>query len=262
MLPKFKSPKASVASNGTVQENISSFWRGEWQGQKPDKAAIFGHRLFVEGYPVFRKHFPIAPKKILDVGGGTGRYGVKFAQEYPHAKVYVTDILEESLAIARSLIKQMGVTNIEIRKEDVNLLSFPDDFFDVVFCDVVIQHLPNAKNAMQEMRRVLKPGGLLIVSVNNKLNPHTIYKFLAGKSYRYGYEKSYTRKELRDLFLEHQLDVIAVDGFYPAYGVYRWGGVWRVFGKILNRLNRYVDPWTGRLLSRYFGFEIFCVGRK
>jgi len=249
-----------------TQGRINKIWEKEWNSPREQSAKVlFGQRLFVEGYPIFRKYIPKDAKTILDVGGGTGRYGVKLAQDFPNAKAVVTDILSESLVIARSLAREVNVTNVEFQKEDVNLLSFPDDFFDVVFCDVVIQHLPDTENAMREMRRVCKQGGVLIVSVNNLWNPHTVYKFLMGKRYHYGYEKSYTRKELRDLFFGHHFEVVALDGFYPAYGIFRLKAYWKpaaFIGSVLNRLNRIIDSWTGRYLSRHFGFEIFCVGRK
>src|SRR3989344_5322610 len=187
-----------------VQADVNVVWEKEWKGGRPGKKAL-RQRLFVEGYPIFRKYFPTSPQKILDVGGGTGRYGIRLGQDFPGVTVYITDILPESLDVARSIAEEVGVTNVEMRQEDVNALGFPDDHFDVVFCDVVIQHLPNVTRAMKEMRRVLKRGGLLIVSVNNFWNPHTLYKLFKGKSYYYGYEKSYTRRELRNLFRAHSL---------------------------------------------------------
>ncbi|OGZ06569.1 MAG: hypothetical protein A2942_00235 [Candidatus Lloydbacteria bacterium RIFCSPLOWO2_01_FULL_50_20] len=253
--------------NEQTQEEVNKVWENEWQNGGGENSAktLFGQRLFIEGYPVFKKYIPKDAELILDVGGGTGRYGVKMAQDLPNAKVMVTDILPESLVIARSLAQEVNAKNVEFCTEDVRALSFPDDFFDVVFCDVVIQHLPDVENAMREMRRVCKQGGVLIVSVNNLWNPHTIHKFLMGKRYRYGYEKSYTRKELRDLFFGHHLEIVAMDGFYPAYSIFRLKMYWKpaaVIGSVLNRLNRIIDPWTGRFLSRHFGFEIFCVARK
>ncbi len=246
-----------------VQKEINKVWENEWRhASKNGAKLLFNQRLFVEGYPIFRKYIPKNAKTILDVGGGTGRYGVKMAKDFPNAKVYVTDIVPESLEIARVLAQEVNATNLEFYTEDVNALSFPSNFFDLVFCDVVIQHLPDVEHAMREMSRVCKQGGVLIVSANNLWNPHTVYKFFMGKHYHYGYEKSYTRKELHDLFVAHHLEVISIDGFYPAYFLYRLRGVYRNLGKLLNRLNRNVDPWTGRFLSRHFGFEIFCVARK
>lgn len=248
-----------------TQDRVNRVWSTEWKKGGIAAKAIFTQRLFVEGYPVFKKYIPKDPKRFLDVGAGSGRYGLKFAEEFPGAHVTITDVLDESVAMIAGFAKELSATNVTVAKEDIFSLSFAEETFDVVFCDVVIQHLSDVENAMREMRRVLKPGGVLIVSVNNKWNPHTIYKFFAGKSYHYGYEKSYTQGELRELFVRCDFRIIALDGFYPAYSIYRLKRYWKpaaLIGKILNRVNRLIDPWTGRFLSRHFGFEIFCVGRK
>ena len=57
----------------------------------------------------------------------------------------------------------------ELRQEGMQKLSWDDDYFDRVFCISVIEHLPvwAAEAGVREMKRVLKPGGLLVISVDN-----------------------------------------------------------------------------------------------
>jgi SAM-dependent methyltransferase len=252
------------------QRVVNAVWSDVWLHERPSRFSdVLTQRLFIEGYPVFKKYIPKDAKKILDVGSGTGRYGVSFARDIPDATVYITDILEESLAFARKLAEEAGVKNVVFQKEDAGAFSFPDNFFDVVFADAVLQHLPNRENAMKEMTRVLKPDGVLLVSAVNIWNPpHTAYKKLLGvlrKPYPYGYEKSFSHEELRDLFRRYHVDVIAEDGFYPAYGMYRWKQrypIFKILGRIANRATKILDSLTGRFISRKFGFEIFCAGKK
>lgn len=252
------------------QNTVNAIWAGVWQNGKPSKFQdVFKHRLFVEGYPVFKKYIPREVKTILDVGSGSGRYGVSFARDFPDATVFLADIVEESLFFAKELTKETGVENVVFQKEDVGALSFQDNFFDVVFADAVLQHVPNRANAMKEMTRVLKSDGTLIISAVNVWNPpHSFYKKLLtvlGKPYRYGYEKSFSQKELRDLFYRYHMEVIAEDGFYPAYGMYRWKEFYPIFktlGRMVNRATKILDFFSKRFVSRTFGFEIFCVGKK
>ena len=259
-----------MKKNQPIQADVNKVWEKEWKSiERGGAKEFFGHRLFVEGYPVYKRYIHKDAKMFLDVGGGTGRYGVKFGQDFPEAKVYVTDILESSLDVARRLIAETGVHNVLPQKEDAMSMSFSDDLFDVVFCDVVIQHLPAAENALREMRRVLKPGGVLIVSSVNGWNlPHRFYRgllWLRGKVYRYGYEKNFTPNMLKRMIEDQDMQVIAEDGFYFAYGIYRWKEyhpIWKLVGRAVNRTTRLFDLLSSRMFSKYFGFEVFCVARK
>lgn len=253
------------------QRETDAVWRAEW-AREIDAAGIRNlvrQRLFVEGYPVFKRHIPEEAQTILDVGSGTGRYGVMFAKDFPGVQVTVTDILEEALDVGRALAAELGVTNVTFAKEDALRMSFPDGSFDVVFCDVVLQHIPNNQNVLKEMLRVLKPGGTLIVSSVNTWNlPHTAYKGLLrmiGRPYSYGYEETFSPRSLKRFLERHLMRVVAVDGFYFAYGIYRLKvhhPFFAILGKIANRATKALDAVSGRAISRYFGFETFCVARK
>lgn len=251
------------------QAAINAVWTSEWKNSlgTADKN-FFTQRLFLEGYPVFKKYIPPHVKKILDVGSGTGRYGLQFAKDFPDTHVTISDIVPESLELAKRIAGSSNLTNVSFERQDVNALSYQDESFDVVFCDAVIQHLPNVRNAMKEMRRVLKSDGVLIVSAVNAWNFHTLFKLLLkffGQPYRYGYEKSYSRNELKNLFFSYHLETVALDGFYSAYGIYRLKSHLSVFawiGKALNRVTGFFDMLSNRLVSRLFGFEVFIVGKK
>ncbi len=251
------------------QDDINNIWSDVWRSESSEsQTSLFKHRLFVEGYPIFKKYIPQEVKKILDIGGGTGRYGVAFARDFPNSTVTVADILPESLVIGRNLAESIKVPNVVFDEQDINTLSYSDSTFDVVFCDVVIQHLPEVEVAMRQMRRVLKKDGILIVSAVNQWNFHTVFKILIrffGVKYRYGYEKSYSRSELATLVKALELELVALDGFYPAYGVYRLkvhSLFFSILGKVFNRITKSVDAITGRFCSRFFEFEVFVVVKK
>lgn len=259
----------SNASQGFVRAGSNEVWTQVWKKDLgADPQMLFKHRLFIEGYPVFKRYSPKDATNVLDIGTGSGRYGIKFALDYPLFTVYLTDLLESSLDVARKNAVEVGATNVHIQKEDMFHLSFRDNTFDLVFCDVVIQHVLEPERAVHEMLRVLKPEGTFIVSTMNRWNFHSLYKLslrLIGKPYPYGYEKSYTRRELAALVTRCGGRVIAQDGFYVAYGIFRLRNVHPVFGgvgKIINRLVTYIDRYSDRWLSKRFGFEIFCVASK
>ncbi len=180
----------------------------------------------------------------------------------------LTDILAESLRQVRSLAEAMQVKNVSVQQEDMFELSFPANTFDVVFCDVVILYVEHPKSAVKEMLRVLKPGGTFIISVANTYGIHTFFKWfqrIFRIPYRYGYEKSYSRRELQNLLISVGARVDAIDGFYVAYGLHRLKKTFppaKFLSKILNRVVKALDIFTNRFFSKHFGFEIFCVCTK
>ncbi|CAO3565966.1 unnamed protein product [Mortierella alpina] len=98
---------------------------------------------------------------ILDVGCGPGSISVDLAKRVPHGKVVGIEYTPEPLADARSFAAQEGVTNAEFQVGDIHSLDFPDDTFDIVHAHQVLQHVADPVLALQEMRRVCKPGGIV-----------------------------------------------------------------------------------------------------
>ncbi|MFJ6548841.1 class I SAM-dependent methyltransferase [Microbacterium sp. NPDC091676] len=100
-----------------------------------------------------------AQTRLLDVGAGPGSITVDFAGEVAH--VTATEIDDAALSLSRDLAAARGVANIAFSVEDVHALSFADDSFDVVHAHQVLQHVADPVQALREMRRVAKPGGLI-----------------------------------------------------------------------------------------------------
>ncbi len=254
------------------QNKINNVWSSVWKKDENFNAShMFKHRLFLEGFPIFMSHVPKEAKAIIDVGGGSGRYGLALARALPESHVLITDILPESVGKIEVSAKNLELPNVSTKVEDVFALSFPDNSFDMVFCDVVLQHFIHPKDAVSEMARVVKPGGVVILSCVNVWNFHTLFKMIQkflGLKYRYGYEKSHTHRSLSKLAASSGLEVVSRDGFYVAYGLYRLKYFSKIFAfmdplsKVINRIVKFLDRFTGRLVSKKFGFEIFIVARK
>ena len=246
------------------QETIDGIWKKTWRNDD-SSISVVTNRFFVEAYPVFKKYIPSTASRILELATGCGRFGVSIAKDFKDSKVYVSDILEESLELAKKLADELDVHNVDFSVQDCMHINFEDNYFDIVFADALIQHLPNDDEVVKEMARVLKPGGRMILAVVNEWNFHTFYKLLMGKKYNYGYEKSYTRKELRRILKNNGIEVAAEDGFYVGYGIFRLKKYHRMFhflGRAVNRLSKILDKFTRRFFTRNFGFEIVIVGKK
>lgn len=99
---------------------------------------------------------------LLDVGCGPGTITVDLARLVAPAPVIGIDRAATVLAEADAFARAQGVA-VEWRVGDVYALEFPDASFDVVHAHQLLQHLSEPVRALAEMRRVLKPGGLLAV---------------------------------------------------------------------------------------------------
>ena len=61
-------------------------------------------------------------------------------------------------------------------KADICNLPFADNEYDIIFCNHVLEHIPNDTKAMQELYRVLKPGGMAILQIPQDLNRETTFE--------------------------------------------------------------------------------------
>ncbi|NNM84031.1 methyltransferase domain-containing protein [Candidatus Parcubacteria bacterium] len=253
-----------------TQSAVNTVWDSVWRSDTAgDPKKIFAHRLFIEGYRVLHPLIPKNTRTILETGTGTGRYAAALARDFQSAKVTASDIVPASLKSATLLKNALALQNLSIEQANVEELQYPDNCFDVVFSDALIQHVPNDNRAVIEMARVLRPSGILILTGINRFSFHGLFRWLQSlfrRPYRYGFERLYTHQELRGLIKNAGLTVVSQGGFYPAYGIYRlkyfsWSG-FGFIGRVLNRITRTFDKVTGNFISRYIGFQLYIVARK
>lgn len=165
--------------------------------------------------------------RILDAGGGTGKWAMRIANEGYSVKVI--DISQNMLDVAERKIRKEKLQNrISLSWGDVTDLKFEDNYFDfVISLGDVISYCGNHKKAMKELKRVLKPGGILAVSVDScfdfvrekmrKGEIGEVARFLKnGKTIdeRFGkYRlKAFTPKELRELLEQNHMQVLDLIG--------------------------------------------------
>jgi len=110
--------------------------------------------------------FPVKPgMHILDVGCGTGNFSLKLVQK--GVSVVGVDISEEMLTLARKRAMQEEKF-IEFKKMDSQNLQFPDNYFDGVFSMATIEFIPDPRKMIEEMFRVCKKGGSVLVGTINR----------------------------------------------------------------------------------------------
>jgi len=104
-----------------------------------------------------------AGQDLLDVGCGPGTITVDLARRVAPGRVVGIDAAPAVVGSAAELGRRRGVTNLRFATGDVYRLAFDDSSFDVVHAHQVLQHLTRPVDALAEMGRVLRPGGILAV---------------------------------------------------------------------------------------------------
>ena len=136
-------------------------------------------------------------RRIVDLGCGEGITLGKIAAAYPDSEVFGIDTLDENIDICKK-------HNLSVQKGEVNRIVLPDNHLDAVVFMEVIEHLEEPKLIVNEIYRVLKPGGKLIVVYPND----AVFMFARIVTLRFkeatydpGHLKQWTPKELKK-FLE------------------------------------------------------------
>lgn len=103
-----------------------------------------------------------AGMQVLEVGPGKGSYTFEVAKRVsPNGKVIAVDIQESVVRRLEQKCRERNIDNVEPRVADVYDLNFEDETFDRIFSIACLPEIPDPVRALQELRRVLKPSGLL-----------------------------------------------------------------------------------------------------
>ena len=106
---------------------------------------------------------PYRPETILDVATGTGDLAIMAAKLKPK-KIVGVDISEEMLSVGRKKVADRNLQDIiSLQKGDAENLPFEDDSFDAALVAFGVRNYENLEAGINEFRRVLKPGGALVV---------------------------------------------------------------------------------------------------
>jgi 2-polyprenyl-3-methyl-5-hydroxy-6-metoxy-1,4-benzoquinol methylase len=135
------------------------------------------------------RHFASEGSTILEIGCGRGGFSNYLANTYPKShQIVASDFSNEGLRIAH---QKFGDYNglIQWKQEDIMSQSFANNSFDLAISCETIEHIPHPKKAISELYRVLKPGGLLLLTCPSYFNLFGIwclYRWLIGKPFTEG----------------------------------------------------------------------------
>ena len=120
----------------------------------------------------------LKPQNILDVATGTGDFALTSFEILKPEKITGIDISERMLEIGRKKIEKAGLQErIDLVNGDSEAIMFDDDSFDAVTVAFGVRNFENLEKGLAEIRRVLKPGGKLVVLECTKPSAPVIKQF-------------------------------------------------------------------------------------
>ena len=131
----------------------------------------------------------------LEVGCGTGE-GLLMLKEKTNGTIVGIDISEEMLKRAK---EKLNGRNVNLKKANVESIPYNDETFDVVMSTESFHHYVNPKRAINEMKRVLKKGGDLIITDANFYLP--LFNKIMEKI-EPGIVHIYNKQEMKKLFIQ------------------------------------------------------------
>jgi ubiquinone/menaquinone biosynthesis C-methylase UbiE len=140
-----------------------------WWRKNPS-ACPYGQRFWVEApHPVITRDRlrevldPRPGERVLEIGPGTGFYTYALARWVPEGKVEIFDLQQEFLDHVTRGAAERGIANIVPTQGDATALPYGDASVDAVVLTAVLGEIPDPGAALREIRRVLRPGGRLVV---------------------------------------------------------------------------------------------------
>ncbi len=245
---------ADLSTGAVYDQGLAVFSFG-LMGDNLDDIGSSISRFIARRYPSFK------PTAILDMGCTIGHNTAPWAREYPDAEVEAIDVAAPGLIYGNARARLQGVDTIRFKQMDATSLDYPDQSFDLVFSSMFLHELSlkDIDRVMQEARRVLRPGGLMLhmeLPPNPQMAPYDAF-YLDWDAY---YNEEPFSKAFRD---QEPSRLCARAGFaeadyvqfvIPSVGFF---GADAVDAAVADLDGAALDDNTGRLAD---GVRWFCFG--
>lgn len=187
------------------------------------RPASYGDFVLTRRMQVIDSMVEFRGRALLDVGCGNGAQTVHYLPRFE--TVVALDVVDEHLDVLRDELQTRRIGHCIPTLYDGSLMPFPNSTFDSVISIETLEHVASETTTLQEIRRVLQPGGTLIVSVPNKWwifethgaslpllpwNRVPFFSWLPGPIHaRFANARIYTRGQIERLLTSVGFEVLA-----------------------------------------------------
>jgi SAM-dependent methyltransferase len=170
-------------------------------------------------------------ERYLDIGCGNGAFTIGLGREF--SQVYGIDVEEARLAEFHQKVEARDLRNYTVQSTSAEAMDFPDNYFDVITAIEVIEHIPDLPAALDEIHRVLKPGGIFGITCPNRLFPfethgiwwrgeekggrYPLLPYIPPLHNRFALARVFTANDLQRLLLPRGFSRLGLDYAYPTF---------------------------------------------
>ena len=201
------------------------------------------------------KEHDLTSKRILEIGCGRGGLAVFLSKVNQSSnEIVACDFSSTAVEKGEAYSKSLGINNIIWRCADIQSIPFDDSFFDVVISCETVEHVPDPFKAVQELGRVLKPGGKFILTTPNYMNLVGLYRFYLRLTFRKWTEMGQP-----------------INNFTSIFKTLRWLKKAGLKIKYFNSVDFFI-PWKPKNIrfkrmsnsgmSKYFGLQTFLTPKS
>ena len=190
-----------------------------------------------------------AKGRVLDIGCGTGYHMMQKGTDNGNENGVALDIV--GIDISENMLRIARSNNLNVKKGSAEKIPFPDNSFDTIFCFFAVLNMCDSVSAVNEMSRVVKPGGNVLLSLSSI---HDKRHFKISK-HKVELKKLFTKGGLISLFEQNGFELESFDSAFRNKRP-RWGDYGRV------PLRERFSLWLDRFRPVENGVVYLAVFRK
>lgn len=211
-----------------------------WDQHWGSRSTIKRLRAINTAYPeVVRLLLDLTNKKsnCIELGCGSGTYAIELLAN--NRQCVASDFSEDALELAKIKGKELYNIKVPTQLVDIYDISYPDNTFDLIFSDGLIEHL-NIPKALKEMKRTLRPNGWMVAKVPNNSLLYKIVYYLLSPIENRPYEAWLSKKEWQKKL---------IDGGYKNINISKCGSIFIGFAMRIQILKKLLSifPKIGKI---------------